>query len=70
MKPWDDLTRLGRARRLRALARRSLEPYDLTISSLRLLADETNTLFVARNDAGERFVVRVGLGGPIAHSLP
>jgi len=70
MKQWEDLTRLGRARRLRSLARQALGSYDTHISSLRLLADETNTLFLARDQAGEGFVVRVGLGGPIAHTFP
>ena len=69
MKAWEDLTRLGRDRRIRALVRRALEEYDLEIEAMRLLADETNTLFRLRARDGAQYVARVGLDGPIAHTL-
>ena len=68
MRPFSDLTRRGRARRLRPVARRALEERGLGDCSLSLLGDDTNTLFRARAADGAAFVVRIGQYGPIAHS--
>ncbi|MBP1631732.1 MAG: aminoglycoside phosphotransferase, partial [Acidobacteria bacterium] len=65
---FSDLTRRGRARRLRLLARQALEERGLGDCSLAFLADDTNTLFRARRSDGARFVVRIGVHGPTAHS--
>ncbi len=65
---FSDLTRHGRARRLRLVARRALEERGLEDCSLAFLGDDTNTLFRARTAGGEGFVVRIGVHGPIAHS--
>jgi Ser/Thr protein kinase RdoA (MazF antagonist) len=65
---FSDLTRRGRARRLRPIARQALEERGLGDCTLRFLTDDTNTLFRARPSAGPGFVVRVGVHGPVAHS--
>ena len=67
-RPFSDLTRRGRARRLRLVARRALEERCLGDCSLAFLADDTNTLFRARRTDGAGFVVRIGAHGPTAHS--
>lgn len=67
-RPFADLTRRGRARRLRLIARLALEERGLGDCTLHFLGDDTNTLFVARAPDGRRFVVRIGVHGPIAHS--
>ncbi|MBN2114100.1 MAG: phosphotransferase [Acidimicrobiia bacterium] len=67
--PFARLTRRGRIRRLGAIARRALEERGLERASLRFLADDTNILFRAWAGDGA-FVVRIGVYGPIAHSLP
>ncbi|MFH1331332.1 MAG: phosphotransferase [Actinomycetota bacterium] len=67
-RPFPDLTRRGRARRLRLMARAALAARNLGECSLRFLGDDTNTLFQARAADGARFVVRIGVHGPVAHS--
>ena len=67
-RAFSDLTRRGRARRLRPIARQALEERGLGDCSLVFLADDTNTLFRARASAGPGFVVRIGVHGPVAHS--
>jgi Ser/Thr protein kinase RdoA (MazF antagonist) len=62
------LTRRGRARRLRLLARRALQERGLGEASLSFLADDNNTLFRAGLPGGAGFVVRIGVHGPVAHS--
>jgi len=68
-RPFDQLTRLGRVRRLASMARSALDARGLEAASLRFLTDDTNILFRARA-AGGAFVVRIGVHGAIAHSLP
>lgn len=45
MKPYEELTRLGRVRRMRDLARAALEAYDLENPQIRFLRQAGNTLF-------------------------
>jgi Ser/Thr protein kinase RdoA (MazF antagonist) len=45
MKPYDELTRLGRLRRLRPLAHVALEAYGLAEARLQLVRDAGNTLY-------------------------
>jgi Ser/Thr protein kinase RdoA (MazF antagonist) len=59
MKPYDQLTRLGRIRRLRQVALRALEAYDLAAESLRFLTIHTNTMFEVRTADGGRYVLRI-----------
>lgn len=68
-RPFSELTRRGRARRLRPLAQRALDERGLADCSLEFLADDTNTLFRARSADGAGYVVRIGVHGPVAHSL-
>jgi Ser/Thr protein kinase RdoA (MazF antagonist) len=63
-----DLTPQGRSRRLRRVAQAALESYDVPDPALQVLSTETNAVF--RVDSGNaRYVLRVGRGGNIAHSL-
>ena len=68
MKPYHELTELGRARRLRAVVAVALEEYDLDVRRVRLLTNETNGIFRIDTGDGAKHVVRVGLGGEIAHT--
>lgn len=68
MNEFSDLTRRGRARRLRPIAGRALEERGLGDASLAFLADDSNTLFRARLPGGAGYVVRIGTHGPTAHS--
>jgi len=59
MKAFDQLTRRGKARRLRQLAVNALGHYDLVIQDIRLLGMYTNALFRLRTADGQRHVIRV-----------
>jgi Ser/Thr protein kinase RdoA (MazF antagonist) len=63
MKPFEDLTRRGKARRLRKLALNALAQYDVAVADVRLLGMYTNFLYrvrtVAGNGRGALFVLRV-----------
>ena len=67
MRPFDDLTDGGRHRRLRALALDALNAYDLEVARLRFLGRHSNTLFDLRTIDDGRYIVRVGIGGPVGH---
>lgn len=68
MKDFYDLTPQGRSRRLRRAAIVALESYQLKSPDLRVMSTETNAVF--RVDTSDRrYVLRVGRGGNIAHSL-
>ncbi|MGB2963848.1 MAG: phosphotransferase [Anaerolineales bacterium] len=58
-KPYHELTRLGKIRRLHKIALKALEEYDLSIAWVKFLTIETNTMFQVRSTAGERFVHRI-----------
>lgn len=60
MKRFSDLTEQGRARRMRRVAERALESYDLDVARLRYLATETNTIFRVDTVDGRSFALRVG----------
>ena len=59
MKPYDELTRIGKIRRLRQLALKALDEYDLRVEWVKFLAIETNTMFQIRAADGEKFVLRI-----------
>lgn len=59
MKPYDELTRLGKIRRLRPLVFKALEAYDLPVAWVKFLTIETNTMFQIRSTNGENFVLRI-----------
>jgi Ser/Thr protein kinase RdoA (MazF antagonist) len=63
------LTRRGQARRLRALALRALEQYDLQVTHLRLVTNDMNCVFRVETASGAKYVLWVGIGGEIAHTI-
>lgn len=67
MRPYHELTEIGRARRLRLLVWAALDHYGLDVRRLRLITNETNGVFRIDTVGGDRHVVRVGLGGAIGH---
>jgi Ser/Thr protein kinase RdoA (MazF antagonist) len=69
MKDFYDLTPIGRSRRLRGAALVALGAYDLDIRSLRVLSTDTNGVFQVDGTDGNRYVLRVGRGGNIGHSV-
>lgn len=67
MKPFYELKRLGRIRRLRALALAALDAYDLPVAGLRLLNDGWNAIFRVDCTDGAKWVLRIsrpGMYGP------
>ncbi len=69
MKDFFDLTPMGRSRRLRRAAVAALESYDIDVQGLRVLSTETNGVFRVEGTDRRRYVIRVGRGGNIGHSL-
>ena len=59
MKPFSELTRLGRIRRLRQVALKTLENYDLDVLWVRFFVIETNTMFKVCTRAGHNYVLRI-----------
>lgn len=59
MKTFADLSPHGKLRRLRTLALKALENYDVDVQDLRFLTVETNTMFTVHTVDGERFVLRI-----------
>ena len=59
MKPYDELSRLGRIRRLRGIAVKALEDYDIKVTNVRFLTIETNTMFQVQDQARRRYVLRI-----------
>ena len=59
MKPFNELTRRGKLRRLRNLAVKALTDYDLRVQWIKFLADDTNISFKVRSVDGENFVLRI-----------
>jgi Ser/Thr protein kinase RdoA (MazF antagonist) len=58
-KPFSDLTKTGRARRLRQLALTALESYDLAPRRVTTLSTSLNGIFRVDTDSGERFMLRI-----------
>ncbi len=61
MKPYQSLSERGQARRLRPLALKALEHYDLDIARLRLVTNNLNGIFRLDTRAGEKWILRVSL---------
>jgi Ser/Thr protein kinase RdoA (MazF antagonist) len=59
MKPFDHLTPLGKARRLRTLALRALEQYPFQVQDIRLVGVFTNTLFRVWSGSGSSYLLRI-----------
>ena len=60
MRPFEDLTDAGKARRLRTVAAAALERYDLRVQNLRLITNEFNAVFRVDSD-DHAYVLRVNL---------
>ena len=63
MKPYKQLTRLGRIRRQRKIVEKALESYDLDVASIDFLADHTNTLFKITAADGTKYAFRIYTDG-------
>ncbi|MEM8862119.1 MAG: phosphotransferase [Chloroflexota bacterium] len=63
MKPYDQLTRLGKIRRQRKIVEKALELYDLDVASVDFLADHTNTLFKITSAEGTKYAFRIYTDG-------
>lgn len=59
MKPYNELTERGQARRLRKLALIALESYDLEVAHLRLITNSTNGIFRLDTCSGQKWILRV-----------
>ncbi len=59
MKPYDNLTRLGKIRRLRQVALTALEQYDLQVQWVKFFIIHTNIMFQVRSKSGDRFLLRI-----------
>src|SRR5690606_23955825 len=67
LKPFDQLTIRGKARRLRPLALSALEQYDLDVERLELVRNDLNGIFRVRTADGRSYLLRVCL--PNHHTL-
>jgi len=59
MKPYSELTRQGKLRRLRQLALTALEQYHLQVKWIRFLTIATNTMFQLQTEDGKKYVLRI-----------
>jgi len=59
MKSYDELTRLGKIRRLRQVVFKVLEGYHIQAASVKFFTIETNIMFQVQSTAGERYVLRI-----------
>ncbi len=58
-KRFEDLTRLGKIRRLRNVVLKAIEAYQIEVEEVKFLTIETNTMFVVQAKSGEKFVLRI-----------
>ena len=56
---YENLTQSGKIRRLRRVALKALETYDLQVKRVKFLTTETNTMFQIQSEGGEKFVLRI-----------
>ena len=63
MRPFGELTRRGKARRLRDVALKALAHYDLDVSRLEFAGMHTNTIFRARTPRGQSYAIRLCASG-------
>lgn len=59
MKPFQQLTKRGKARRLRPLVVNALDQYTLAVADIWLVGVHTNTLFRVRAAGGRSYIIRV-----------
>ncbi len=63
MKPFQNLTQRGQARRLRQLALNALQSYPLRIRNVSLLAYHFNCIFRVDTQDGQKYALRINLPG-------
>jgi len=56
---FDQLTRLGKIRRMHSVVEKALQNYDLDVKAINFLTIDTNTHFKIRTPTGERYVLRI-----------
>jgi Ser/Thr protein kinase RdoA (MazF antagonist) len=59
MKPFEQLTKRGQARRLRPLVINALDQYDFDLSDIQLVGMFTNAIFRLRTNTGHSYIMRV-----------
>jgi Ser/Thr protein kinase RdoA (MazF antagonist) len=59
MKSYDELTKLGKIRRLRQVVFKALEQYELSVEKVKFLTIATNTMFQVWAGKGEKYVLRI-----------
>ena len=59
MKPFEQLTKRGQARRLRPLVINALDQYDFDVSEIQLVGLFTNAIFRLRTNNGQFYIMRV-----------
>lgn len=59
LKPYHELTRSGRFRRMRPIAVKALSHYPITVRSLQAMHDFTNMNFKVTTNQGKKFVLRL-----------
>ncbi|MCP4538675.1 MAG: hypothetical protein GY832_16190 [Chloroflexi bacterium] len=63
MKPFDQLTNQGKARRLRKLTLNALDQYEFEVADIQLIGMRVNTVFHVRTVDGSSYIIRIcGLG--------
>jgi len=59
MKPFDQLTSRGKARRLRKLAINALNQCEFEVADIRLVGVRVNTVFRVRTAGGSSYIIRI-----------
>ncbi len=59
MKKFDDLTRLGRIRRVKKIIEEGLEFYDVEVKDLKFLTEDTNIFYKLTDTFGNRYAVKI-----------
>ena len=59
MKKYDDLTRLGKLRRMHKAAVQLVEKYDIEVKDIKYLAEETNVFFKVTAADGRKYALKI-----------
>ncbi len=63
VRPFADLSPVGKQRRVARLAAEALKAYDMRVSGVRVHAFATNLLYRVRSDTGDRYMLRMAFPG-------
>ena len=63
MKPYEQLTHLGKLRRLYELAQLALQQYDIDPVSISLISKSTNLIYRIQTENRERWIIRLAQPG-------